>query len=333
MALGYIPLIIISFALTFLATMTFIRFLRRAGVVGTDVHKPNKPLIPCSAGIPVAIGIFLSLMLYVFFKIFVVNDPTNIILIFAAVTTILLITFTGFLDDLLHYRSNIINGDNRTGGLKRWQKPLLTIPAAIPLMVIAAGTTTMAVPFLGDVNFGILYPLLLIPMGVVGAANMVNLLGGLNGIESGMGIVYTGMLGLYAWYAGSSLAAVIAFAAFGSLLAVFYFNKYPAKILPGDSIQYLLGAVLISIAVLGNMEKAVVIASIPFFIELILKLRGKLNKETLGILTKDGKIKSKYDKIYSIPHIFMRPGKFTEKQIVLFVMLIELGFASLIWFV
>jgi len=335
MAIAFLLAVFVSFIATFFSTPIFIRFLRRAGVVGTDVHKQNKPLIPTSAGIPVAVGVIIALMGYIFAKTFIYNNTSEVTLIFAAITAILLITFIGFLEDVLHNRTRDREGDNRstTGGLKKWQKPLMTLPAAIPFMVIAAGTTTLALPFIGNINFGILYPLLLIPLGVVGAANMVNLLGGLNGIEAGMGIVYTGMLGLYAWTAGANLAALIAFATFGALIGVFYFNRYPARILPGDSIQYLLGAVLVSIAVLGNIEKAVVIAALPFFIEFILKLRGKLQKKTIGFLNKNGKVQSKYEKIYSLPHIWMRSGKWTEKQIVIFMMLIELGFASLIWFI
>ena len=335
MVIAFLLAIFVSFIATFFSTPIFTRFLWRAEVVGTDVHKKNKPLIPTSAGIPVAIGIFIALMGYIFAKTFIYGDTSEVLLMFAAITTILLITFIGFLEDVLHNRIKDKDGDNRSviGGLKKWQKPLMTLPAAIPFMVIAAGTTTLALPLIGVVNFGVLYPLLLIPIGVVGAANMVNLLGGLNGLEAGMGIVYTGMLGLYACTIGSTLAALIAFATLGALIGIFYFNRYPARILPGDSIQYLLGAVLVSIAVLGNMEKAVVIASLPFFIEFVLKLRGKLQKKTIGFLNETGKVQSKYEKIYSLPHIWMRSGKWTEKQIVLFMVLIELGFASLIWFI
>jgi len=144
------------------------------------------------------------------------------------------------------------------------------------------------------------------------------------------------MLGLYAYFvANSAVAALIAFSTFGALVGMLYFNKYPAKLLPGDSIQYLLGASLVSIAVLGNMEKAALIVSIPFFIELCLKLKGgiRMPNTTVGFLNKEGKVQSHYKKIYSLPHIWMRSGKFSEKQIVLFMILMELSFASLIWFV
>lgn len=174
--------------------------------------------------------------------------------------------------------------------------------------------------------------MVLVPLGFIGATNMVNLLAGFNGSEAGMGLVYTGMLGLYAFLNGSYVASALAFSTFSALLVFFYYNKYPAKILPGDSLTYLLGAVIACIAIVGNMEKAALIASIPFIIEFILKARSKFKAQSYGFY-KDGRVQSKYEKIYSIPHILTRTGKFTEKQVSLFMIGIELFFASLIWVV
>ena len=84
------------------------------------------------------------------------------------------------------------------------------------------------------------------------------------------------------------------------------------------------------IAILGNIEKAAIISSIPFIAEFFLKLRAKLKANSFGYY-KDGKIHSFYDKIYSIPHIFTRTGKYTEKQVTYFMILIQLFFSSLIW--
>ena len=188
----------------------------------------------------------------------------------------------------------------------------------------------MFFPILGKIDIGLIYPLVLIPIGVVGAANMVNMLAGFNGMETGMGIVYIGMLGLYTYVNGGYIASLIALVSFVSLIAFYYYNKYPAQILPGDSLTYLLGALIAVIAIIGNVEKAALIISIPFFIEFFLKLRGKFRKQSYGCY-KNGKVHSMYDKIYSITHIFTRTGKFTEKQIGYFMILIQLIFSSLIW--
>ena len=323
---------LVSFAVVWFMTPWFIRYLRKIDLVVKDMNKKDKPLIPLSGGLTVMCGIVTGLMFYIFFQTFFQQSSFNtnhesFVFIFAALTSIMTITFVGFIDDLIIKKSK-----SSSIGLNQWQKPLLTVIAAIPLMVVNAGYTSMAFPVLGGINFGVLYPLLLIPIGVVGAANMVNLLAGFNGSEAGMGIIYMGMLGLYAYVNKSYIGSLLALITFAALLAFYYFNKYPAKIFPGDSLTYLLGAVLACIAILGNLEKATLICSIPFFIEFVLKARGRFKMQSYGYY-KDGKVQSMYKKIYSIPHILTRTGKFTEKQVTYFMMLVELVFASLIWFI
>jgi len=320
----------VSFCIVWLLTPWLIRFLKKINLVVKDMNKEGKPLIPISGGLVVMVGFFAGLMLFVFFRTFIPNgvgslDAQSLMLIFAASTTILLITFIGFVDDLL-----IKKGYVASGGLRQWQKPLLTLGAAVPLMVVGAGYYKMAVPFFGVIDVGLLYPLVLIPIGVVGAANMVNMLGGFNGMESGMGLVYMGMLGLYSYVNERYVAGLIALVIFFALLAFYYYNRCPAKILPGDSLTYLLGGSLACIAIVGNIEKAALIVSVPFFIEFFLKSRSKFKAHSYGYY-KNGKIYSLYKKIYSIPHLFTRTGRYSEKQIVYFMIAIELVFSSLIW--
>ncbi len=318
---------VVSFLVVFILVPWVIRFMRKIGLVVMDMNKKDKPLVPIAGGLAVMIGVFAGLSTYIFIRTFLYHHTVYLLEIFAAMTSILIISLVGFVDDLL-----IKSSKEYSIGLRQWQKPLLTLIAAVPLMVINAGESVMTIPFVGTVDFGILYPLLIIPIGVVGASNMVNMLAGFNGMEAGMALVYFGMLGLYARVNGSNLAALISLVIFFSLLAFFYYNKYPAKILPGDSLTYLMGAGIANVAIIGNIERAALIASIPFFIELILKLRGRLKVDSFGVY-KDGKIVSKYKEIYSIPHIFTRTGKFNERQITFIMMFIELVFASLIWFV
>lgn len=324
-----------AYIVTYGITPWLIKYLRRIDVVVQDVHKEKKPLVPISGGIAVVIGVMAGLMLFVFFRTFLPfkslassfsEQTVNTILI--AVLTIYTITFIGFIDDLLIRKSK-----SSSAGLKQWQKPLLTLTAAIPLMVSQSGTTEMIVPFVGHVNFGVLYPLLLVPIGVVGAANMVNILAGFNGMESGMGAIYLFSLGLYGYVHERYAAALIALVTCASLIALYRYNRVPAKILPGDSLTYLLGATIAVVAITGNLEKAAVIVSMPFIIEFFLKLRGKFQKVSIGYVKKDGKVQSQYKEIYSIPHILTRTGKYTEKQVVYTMIGIQTIFAALIWIV
>ena len=323
---------LISFVAVFLVTPWLIKYLRRIGLVVKDQNKEEKPLVPISGGLAVLFGIMAGLLSFIFYRTFILRANAGLIitdktlmLMFAAMVSLLIITLVGFLDDLI-----IEPNKDSSAGLKQWQKPLLTLTAAIPLMAINAGTTHVGLPIFGVVELGIIYPLILIPLGVVGASNMVNMLAGFNGLETGLGLIYTGRLGLYAYFNNRPIAALIALFAFSALLAFYYYNKYPARILAGDSLTYLLGGVIAVIAILGNIERAAIISSIPFFIEFILKVRGKLKAHSFGYY-KDGKIKSYYDKIYSLPHILTRTGKYTEKQIVYSLMLFQLICSSLIW--
>ena len=326
---------LVSFLVTYLATPWWIKYLRKINLEVKDQNKENTPLVPISGGLAVFSGIMAGLLLFIFIRTFIskvelglILDAENLLFLFAAMISIFIITLVGFLDDLV-----IDKGKDSSAGLRQWQKPLLTLCAAIPLMVVSAGTTDMGLPFIGVVDFGILYPLLLVPIGVIGAANMVNMLAGFNGLEAGMGVIYIGSLGLFAYFNHSYLAALIALVTFASLGAFYLFNKVPAKILPGDSLTYLLGGVLAVIAILGNIERAALIISIPFFIEFILKARSKFKAQTYGFY-KEGKTHSKHGEIvYSLPHLLTRTGKFTEKHVVWIMISVSTFFSLLIWFI
>ena len=303
---------IVSLLVVLYLTPWLIRYLRKINLTVKDQNKKNTPLVPISGGMAVMAGLFIGIMTYVFFQTFYFHYNNSIIYLFAGLTTIIMITFVGFIDDLL------IKTKDESSGLKQWQKPVLTLAAAIPLMVVNAGASAMWLPLIGRTELGLFYPLILIPIGVIGAANMVNMLAGINGLETGMGIIYTGTLGLYAYVNGSETATLFALLIFASLMAFYTFNKYPAKILPGDSLTYLLGGSIAVIAILGNIERAAIIASIPFFIEFILKWRSRFKAKSYGYYYK-GKIKSYHEnKIYSLIHLLTRKGKYTERQITTF---------------
>jgi UDP-N-acetylglucosamine--dolichyl-phosphate N-acetylglucosaminephosphotransferase len=312
-----------------MVTPRFIKFLYAARIVGLDQHKKSKPSLPTSGGICAAFGVLAGLLSFVGIQTFVYGLQSTSIQLLAVISSILIVAFVGLLDDL-NIKSRLTktkDGVERRIGIPQWVKPLLTLLAAIPLMVIMAGDTMMTVPFFGEVNFGILYPLLFIPIGFVGATNAVNLLGGFNGMEAGMGFVYFLSLGIYGWLHGSIGSAIFLISA-ASVLAFLKFNWYPAKILPGDSLTYLLGSLVASGVIVGNMEKAGIIVLAPFIIEFFLKARAKFKASCLGKLRSDGKLDPPYGKkIYSLTHLVMNAGSFTEKQVTIILILIQVAFA------
>ncbi len=323
--------ILISFFTTYLMTPKIIRFLKDVEIVAVDLHKKNKPRLPASGGICVSLGILAGILCYVGIQTFVYGLQVISIQLLAVVSSTLMVTLSGLFDDLI-VRSKAVktkDGINIKIGFSQWVKPLLTLPAAIPLMVIAAGVTTMSIPFIGDVDFGILYPFIIVPIGFVGASNVVNLLGGFNGLETGMGIIYSLSLGIFALL-HRNVASVLLLTTSVALLAFLKYNWYPAKILPGDSLTYLLGSIVAAGVVIGDMNKAGLIVMTPFIIEFALKARSKFKASCLGRLRTDGSLDSPYKrKIYSWTHIIMNFGRFTERGVTIALIFVQIFFAIL----
>lgn len=208
-------------------------------------------------------------------------------------------------------------------GLRQNLKMLFVLPAAFPLIAVGAGSWSMTVPILEfTINWGIIYPLVLLPVGLLFVSNIVNMLAGTNGLAAGMSFVASLSLGIFALLNGETEAALIAWSLAAPLLAFLYYNYYPASILPGDSLTYLCGAAMFSAMVVGNMEKFGVFIFAPWILEFFLKLRSGFKAHSWGIIQEDGSLKSQHDKIYSLTHIFMRKG-FTEKQITVSLITIE----------
>ncbi len=318
---------VLSFFTVWSLTAPMKKFLERVGILGIDQQKPEKPRIATSGGVLVISGVLLSGFLFIGVNTFFLNKTTNLSYLLAAYNSILIITMVGFLDDINMRASPIKNKglNSHRIGLKQWQKPLLTLPAAIPLMAVRAGDTTMSLPFLGDVEFGIFYPLILIPLAVVFVSNATNMLAGMNGLEAGLGFTSILTLGVYAFSIGSTEAAIIALTASFGLLAFLKYNWYPAKFLPGDSLTYLIGACFVSVVIIGNMERFGIIIFMPWIIEFFLKLRSKFKARSLGNLQKDGTLSAPYKNIYSLTHLVMKGGRLKEYQITSLLLIIEIA--------
>lgn len=311
--------VIVSFAAALFITPKFIRFLEAAGITGKDIQKRDKPTIAEMGGPAVLTGFLAGIFFFIWAKVFLYGEVQNLVELFAGITTILIITIIGMFDDLssLTRKGKIDKfGNLKRIGLKQWQKPLLTLPAAIPLMAIMAGDASITVPLLGQMNVGILYPLLIVPIAIVGASNATNMLAGVNGLEAGLGAVLLATMGSYAYLHNSVAAAMIAFTFAGALLAFLWYNKYPAKIMPADSLTYSIGAVVAAVAIIGNMEKFAVYVFALWFVEFALKARSKFKAESFGVLQPDGTLKAPYPKIYSLTHAVMKIKPMKEWQVV-----------------
>ncbi len=309
---------LVSFLAALLIAPKAMRFLLGCGIVGIDQQKKGNPKLPSSGGLVVAFGMLAGLMVYIALNTFWLREEINLTLLLAASSTILIITLIGVLDDL-HIKQSVVRNSKGTReyrvGLKQWAKAVLTIPAAVPLMAVSAGESIITLPFFGATDVGLIYPLILVPIAVVCVSNVNNMLAGMNGLEAGLGFVASLAVGLYALLWGRVEGCVIALLLAASLLAFLKYNWFPAKMLPGDSLTYLIGATFVTAVIVGNVEMFAIVVYIPWILEALLKLRAGFHASSLGVLQEDGTLKPTHKKIYSLTHIVMRTGRFREKQV------------------
>lgn len=309
----------ISFLVTFLITPYWIRRAKRAGLCGKDMHKFDKIEIAEMGGIVVLVGFLAGILFYIGIKTFLYNNKTTVLQIMALLATTLIVAIIGIIDDILGWKI----------GLRQWQKPVLVLFAALPMMVIKTGYWQMSLPLVGTLDLRVIYPLIVVPVAIIGCSNGFNMLAGYNGLEAGMGVIILSCLGFISWVRGLSWVSMIAFCMVFSLLAFLYYNKYPSRIFPGDTLTYIIGAVIACVSILGRMEKIGAFLFLPYFIELILKVRGGLRKESYAKLNSDGTLDMPYNKVYGLEHFFIKfikliKGKVKEKDVVYSIYLFEI---------
>ncbi len=330
----FITVVIPAF-IAFLATIAAVKFLSPyfydAGIVAEDRNKEKLFKLPGSGGVTVAFGVTFGILAYIFGVSFIFSSAIDISNLFATSLAIALIATVGFIDDLNVKQKRVqvtgMKGINK--GLKQWQKPILTALGALPLIAINAGVSTVHLPFLGAVHLGILYPLIIIPLAVIFAANAYNLLGGFNGLESAMGLVAGLGLLVYSLLYGNAIGVLLSSVLSGALLGFLIFNWYPASILPGDSLTYCIGGALVAIMIMGNAESFGIVIFLPWIAEFILHARKKFKVSDLGIRQKDGTLKPPYGKsIYSLTHLMMNIRRCREMDVTIMLAAVEVAFVA-----
>ena len=141
---------------------------------------------------------------------------------------------------------------------------------------------------------------------IVGASNAFNMIAGFNGLEAGMGIIILFSMGTAAYLLGKPWVGVLALLMTASLLAFLIYNKYPAKVFPGDTLTYSVGAFIACIAILGNMERLAVLLYTLYYLDFALSLRGRFKVEAFGVPDEKGCLKEPRQKLYHLTHLAIR---------------------------
>jgi len=304
--------VLAAFFITLFVIPLWIKKAKQIGLVWKDMNKLSSEKIAGSGGIGVILGFVIGVLLFIAYRVFYTQTNMFLVEILASLVVILFLAGIGLIDDLLGWQR---------GGLSVISRLTLVALAAIPLMVINAGKSEISLPLIGAVDFGVVYPLLLIPIGIVGATTTFNFIAGYNGLEAGQGIILLFAISVVAFFTGNSWISIMALCMAAALLAFLFYNFYPARVFPGDVITYSVGGLIAITAILGNFEKIAVFFFIPYIIETFLKARGRLKKQSFGKPRADGSLDLKYDKIYGLEHLAIylmkkSGAKPTERKVV-----------------
>ena len=272
------------------------------------MHKPDQPELPEMGGLAIIAGFGAGILLTLGVASFLHLLPqVDIVILLAALSTILLAGLIGIIDDLI--------------GLRQSVKTLLPLIAALPLMAVRVGQMTMKLPFVGAVNFWIFYPLVLVPLGITGAANAVNMLAGFNGLEVGLGAIAMGSLAIIAASLHESTALILLLSGLGALLGVIYYNWYPARVLVGDVGTLSIGAIIATAVIVGNFEAAGIIVIIPYAVDFLIKAINRFPSRGWWGEYREGKLYCPKSRPVSFPQFIMKvTGGIHERTLVLILM-------------
>ncbi len=290
---------------------------RAAGMTGQDMHKADKPDVPEMGGIAIAAGFIGAVLLGLVLNT-VLHLQLGVMEMIAALLTVCIVAIIGILDDMFDMR--------------QLTKTLLPLAASVPLVVVAlaAGQNSISIPFIGAIDFGIAYPLLLIPLAVAVCSNLTNMLAGYNGLEAGMGAIMFATLSVVALVHGQAEMTILSLAMLGALLGFLPFNWFPAKVFIGDVGTFSIGAALAASVIISDLKSAGAILVIPFVVDFFLKAANRFPKSFAEIgpnnrlYAPKGKVRGLADLV-----LLVADG-LSEKALVMRLLAIEAVFALIV---
>jgi UDP-N-acetylglucosamine--dolichyl-phosphate N-acetylglucosaminephosphotransferase len=260
-----------------------------------DQHKVGQPLIP--NGLGVLYVLFTTVYLFLLYFLKIAGSPSNVSAPFTLAVCILFGGFMGLLDDWID--------------LKWRYKAFMPLIAALPLIYYAQETgarTTLLLPYIATLHLGPIYFYIIIPVIVMIVTNAVNMLGGLNGLETICpAIVILGLMAVspsYILMAGPIL--------FWLILAYLNFN---GKIFVGNSGSFAIGMTIASFAVISDLKLSLFVMLLPYIFNSALILLMVYFTRKKASVSFDGK-KLLSDHRRSLITLITYHHPLTEKQVV-----------------
>ncbi|VDL74301.1 unnamed protein product [Nippostrongylus brasiliensis] len=253
-------------------------FLQRK-MYGNDQCKKSNDPVPEPMGVICAAVYLVIMFLFIPFPFVEWIDSehtfpyTKFLAFLSALISICTAILLGFADDVLD--------------LKWRHKLVFPTLSSLPILMVyyvSGSSTTVVIPSLvrsllssvigsdvpNSIDISILYYVFMC-MVVVFCTNAINILAGVNGLESGQAIVIALSVVVFnvvqinrldeSWDHTLSLYFLLPFLA--CTWALYMFNKYPARVFVGDTFCYWAGMTLAVVSILGHFSKTMILFLIP----------------------------------------------------------------------
>jgi UDP-N-acetylglucosamine--dolichyl-phosphate N-acetylglucosaminephosphotransferase len=302
----------ITAILAYRLTQYFAVKFNHLGITGADIHKEDHPMRAEMGGLAVLIGLLLGATLLFLFR----TEISDLFL--AGLATISLTALIGVVDDL--------------HGMKQRYKPFLIAAAAAPLSYELIARSTLELPLVGKIPFGILYPLVVIPLGLTTSANFSNMFAGFNGLEAGCAVIGLGTLTFLAAARGEQAALLLGLLLTAGFAGFLKLNWYPARIFPGDTGTLMSGAAIATMGFMSGLEFAAIVISTPAALDFTLKMvsrRPFSHRRRFGDTKLTDKGTLEPPQYAALAHAFMRASATSESGLVVSLLFMQALYALL----
>jgi UDP-N-acetylglucosamine--dolichyl-phosphate N-acetylglucosaminephosphotransferase len=205
----------------------------------------------------------------------------------------------------------------------KWRyKAFLPLIAAIPLVTFANShhldvRTSIALPILGTLDFGVCYYFIIIPILVTIITNTVNQLGGLNGLETicpAIVMIGLGLMAISGPYAILLLCPLLVW------LILAFFN-FRGRIFVGNTGSFAMGITIAAFAIISDLKFDLVISILPYIFNSSVILLTFFFYRTKAAVSFDGKrLVSNHRRSLMTIITFNHP--LTERQVVVLISLL-----------
>lgn len=258
----------------------------RIGLFGKDLNKPGRPVIPETIG-AVCAGVYLFILVfYIPFLFYPYINNNNVT---EGSWSFPHNKLSQYLSCVLCLQSTVLIGIADDLFDLRWRHKFpLPAVAAIPLLVVYYtdfNITSVLVPtFLREklgtssIDLGIFYYFYMASMAIF-CPNSINILAGVNGLEVGQSVVLCVLAllndGLYLSFGtevskeSHRFSSLLIIPFLGVSLALFKWNRWPAKVFVGDTFCYFSGMVFAVVGIQGHFSKTMLLFFIPQILNFI----------------------------------------------------------------